>query len=292
MAVAGRSFVMDGNHKAPEHAEEEHITEEEREEAAALTRLKSRIVYEIIRQEGRAELSRPQSSIWWSGIAAGLGISMSLIAEAFLRAHLPDTGWRPLVESFGYSAGFLLVMLSRLQLFTENTVTAILPTLADPCRKTILGTTRLWSTVFVANMVGTFIAAIFWTYSGAISSDMSGVALELSLHVASWGGVETFVKALPAGFLIAALVWMMPSSEGSAFWVIVLFTYLIALGEFAHVVVGSAELFMVALSGEQGILKLLVVNLLPALAGNIIGGAGLFAILAWGQVHEEMEDGP
>jgi formate/nitrite transporter FocA (FNT family) len=53
--------------------------------------------------------------------------------------------------------------------------------------------------------------------------------------------------------------------------------------------VGSAELFMVALSGEQGILKLLSVNLLPALVGNIVGGAGLFAILAWGQVHEEME---
>ena len=71
---------------------------------------------------------------------------------------------------------------------------------------------------------------------------------------------------------------------------IVFFTYLIALGEFAHVVVGSAELFVVALSGEQGVLKLIGVNLLPALAGNIIGGAGLFAILAWGQVHEEMED--
>ncbi|QYJ01202.1 formate/nitrite transporter family protein [Thalassovita mediterranea] len=278
------------NTPAQEHAEEDHITEEEREQAATLTRLKSRIVYEIIRQEGRAELSRPQSSIWWSGIAAGLAISMSLIMEAFLRQHLPDTDWRPLVENFGYAAGFLLVMLSRLQLFTENTVTAVLPTLADPCRRTILGTTRLWSTVFLANMIGTLVAAVFWTYSGAISQETYGISLELSLHVAGWGAGETFVRALPAGFLIAALVWMMPSSEGSEFWVIVFFTYLIALGEFAHVVVGSAELFVVALSGEQGVLKLIGVNLLPALAGNIIGGAGLFAILAWGQVHEEMED--
>lgn len=276
--------------KPVEHEDEEHITEEEREEAATLTRLKSRIVYEIIRQEGRAELSRPQSSIWWSGIAAGLAISMSLVMEAYLRKNLPDKDWRPLVENFGYAAGFLLVMLSRLQLFTENTVTAVLPTLADPCRRTILGTTRLWGTVFLANMAGTLIAAIFWTYSGAMSQDVSAIALELSLHVAHWGPGETFVRALPAGFLIAALVWMMPSSEGSEFWVILFFTYLIALGEFAHVVVGSAELFMVALAGEQGIFKLIGVNLLPALFGNIIGGAGLFAILAWGQVHEEMEE--
>ena len=45
-----------------------------------------------------------------------------------------------------------------------------------------------------------------------------------------------------------------------------------------------------ALSGEESIFKLVVMNLLPALAGNIIGGAGLFAILAWGQVHEEIDE--
>lgn len=270
--------------------EEEHITEDEREKAATLTRLKSRIVYEIISQEGRAELSRPQSSIWWSGIAAGLAISMSLVLEAMLREHLPDTDWRPLVENLGYAAGFLIVMLSRLQLFTENTVTAVLPTLAEPCRRTFLGTGRLWSTVFLANMAGTLIAAIFWTYGGSLPDAVQATTLDLSLHVAGWGPGETFLKALPAGFLIAAIVWMMPSSEGSEFWVILFITYVIALGDFAHVVVGSAELFIVALSGEDSIFKLVVMNLLPALAGNIIGGAGLFAILAWGQVHEEIDE--
>lgn len=281
--------MSDNVEKSPDDAEEEHITESERVEAATLTRLKSRIVYEIIRQEGRSELSRPQASIWWSGIAAGIGISMSLAMEAMLRIGLPDTAWRPLLENLGYSAGFLIVMLGRLQLFTENTVTAVLPTLANPCRRTFVATARLWSTVFLANMTGTFIAAAFIFWGGALAPDVADAALQLSLHVADWGAWETFVKALPAGFLIAALVWMMPSSEGSEFWVILFFTYLIALGEFAHVVVGSVELFLVAFAGEANILKLLTVNLLPALIGNIIGGAGLFAMLAWGQVHAEME---
>ncbi len=276
--------------KSPDDAEEEHITESERFEAATLTRLKSRIVYEIIRQEGRSELSRPQASIWWSGIAAGIGISMSLAMEAMLHIGLPDTAWRPLIENLGYSAGFLLVMLGRLQLFTENTVTAVLPTLADPNPRTIGAMGRLWSIVFLANMTGTLIAAAFIYHGGALAPDVSEAALQLSQHVAEWDAWETFIKALPAGFLIAALVWMMPSSEGSEFWVILFFTYLIALGEFAHVVVGSVELFLVAFSGEETILKLIGVNLLPALIGNIIGGAGLFAMLAWGQVHAEMED--
>ena len=232
--------------KSPDHAEDDQITEQERVEAATLTKLKSRMVYEIIRQEGRTELSRPQSSIWWSGIAAGIAISMSLAMEAMIRNGLPDREWRPLIENFGYAAGFLIVMLGRLQLFTENTITAILPALADPCRRTIVGTTRLWSTVFLANMVGTAVAAGFFAYSGALQPEVKQAAVELGNHVAEWGAWETFVKAMPAGFLVAALVWMRPGSEGNEFWVIVFFTYLIALGDFAHVVVGSTELFLLA----------------------------------------------
>ena len=58
----------------------------------------------------------------------------------------------------------------------------------------------------------------------------------------------------------------------------------------AHVVVGSAELFLLAIIGEANIFKLIGVNLLPALLGNILGGTGLFALLAWGQVSNEMKD--
>jgi formate-nitrite transporter family protein len=83
---------------------------------------------------------------------------------------------------------------------------------------------------------------------------------------------------------------MLPSAEGSEFWVIALFTYIIALGDMAHVVVGSAELFLLAIIGEENIFKLVTVNLLPALLGNILGGTGLFALLAWGQVSNEMSE--
>ncbi len=45
---------------------------------------------------------------------------------------LPDAKWRPLVDSLGYSLGFLFVILGRQQLFTENTLTAILPLARRP----------------------------------------------------------------------------------------------------------------------------------------------------------------
>src|SRR5580692_3952652 len=89
------------------------------------------VIYEIVCRLGEEEMARPVTSLWWSGVAAGLSISFSLLAQAILRAHLPDEAWRPLVTSFGYSIGFVMAVLSRQQLFTENTVTVVLPVMGD-----------------------------------------------------------------------------------------------------------------------------------------------------------------
>ena len=72
-------------------------------------------------------MARPALSLWWSGVAAGLSISFSLLAQAILATHLPDASWRELVIALGYPVGFLMVVLSRQQLFTENTITVVSP---------------------------------------------------------------------------------------------------------------------------------------------------------------------
>jgi len=51
--------------------------------------------------------------------------------------------------------------------------------------------------------------------------------------------------------LFAALVWMLPSAEGTEIFVITLITYLIALGGFTHVVAGSAEALYMWLAGQE-----------------------------------------
>jgi formate-nitrite transporter family protein len=73
---------------------------------------------------------RPAVSLWWSAVAAGLSISFSPLSQAILNLHLPDTQWRALISSFGYSVGFVIVVLARQQLFTENTITVVLPVMA------------------------------------------------------------------------------------------------------------------------------------------------------------------
>jgi len=80
----------------------------------------------------------------------------------------------------------------------------------------------------------------------------------------------------------------MPNAEYAGFWVIVIVTYIIALGGFTHVVAGSNEVFLLILNGDITVQTGVVGLLLPTLIGNIIGGTGLFAMLAHRQVREEI----
>ena len=107
----------------------------------------------------------PRTSLWWSGVAAGLSISFSLLAQAILRTHLPDAPWQPLLTSFGYCVGFIMAVLSRQQLFTESTITAVLPVVAEFTWKNIGSMARLWAIVLAANLAGTLFAALFCTYT-------------------------------------------------------------------------------------------------------------------------------
>src|SRR5665213_2627063 len=87
------------------------ISEQEIEDVEELSSPRTPVIYEVVRRIGDEEMARPATSLWWSGVAAGLSISFSLLAQAILQAHLPDAPWRQLVCSLGYCVGFLMVVL-------------------------------------------------------------------------------------------------------------------------------------------------------------------------------------
>lgn len=266
----------------------EHLVEHEIEETAEHSRLRVPQIYEIVRHEGETEMSRPVVSLWWSGVAAGLSISFSVFAEAVLHQYLPDASWRPLLAGFGYTFGFLLVVLARQQLFTENTITAVLPVVAQPTEKNLYRLLRLWSIVFAANLAGTLVAALFSTFAPVPIPGIRETIIEISRDIVSHGFVDAFFIAIPAGFLIAAMVWLMPSAETSRFHVVTIVTYIIAIGGFSHIVVGSFEAFMLLVNLDIGIGEMLTRFFIPVLLGNVVGGTALFALLAYAQVMKEV----
>lgn len=264
------------------------ITESEIEDIEERSSPRTPVIYEIVRRLGEEEMARPVVSLWWSGIAAGLSISFSVLALAILQMHLPDTLWRPLVADFGYCVGFVMVVLSRQQLFTESTVTAVLPVVAEFTTENLGRMARMWGVVLLANFAGTLFAALFSTYTPTLGPELYDGMLEVSRHILGHSFPEMFFRGIAAGFLIAAMVWLIPSAETAQFYVIILMTYLISVGGFMHIVAGSVEAFLLVLAGQMSWLSMLTGFIIPVLAGNIVGGTALFALIAYAQVMKEI----
>ena len=217
-----------------------------------------------------------------------MAISASILAEAFLHMALPDASWGPLVSSLGYSVGFVIVIMGNLQLFTENTVTAVLPLATHPTARNVGRLLRLWGAVFAANMAGTLFVAAIIAWRVIVSDAQLNAAVAVSRAILSHGALQTLLLGMPAGFLVASIAWILPNARGSEFWVIVMITYVIAIGGFSHVVAGSGEAWLLLCAGKISLFGAVGGFIVPALIGNIVGGTGLFAVIAHGQVRSEI----
>ncbi|CAM3036315.1 Transporter (Formate/nitrite transporter family protein) [Sphingomonas antarctica] len=276
--------------EAKDTAEDRPADLEPRERVAVEKRKSpsARVVHEVIRQEGVDELERPTSSLLWSGAAAGVVIWLSVITQAALMLKLPESPWSPAIISFGYSVGFVVVILGRMQLFTESTIVAVLPLATAPSWASLGRTLRLWALVFGANVAGTFAVALLIPHGEIVTPQMLAAMIEVARHGTEGSAREVFARGIPAGFVLATIAWLLPNARGQQLWVVTLLTYVIAIAGFSHVVAGSAEAWLLATTGNTSFVAAVFGFILPALAGNIIGGSGLFAALAHAQVRSEL----
>ncbi|MCJ0735548.1 formate/nitrite transporter family protein [Acinetobacter baumannii] len=252
-------------------------------------KLSPRLVYEIIRRDGAEEFDRPTAALIFSGIAAGLVISFSFVFKAIIASYIPtDAIWTDLITNFGYTIGFLIAILGHMQLFTENTITTVVPLFKPFTLDKLRAVGRLWGIVILCNIIGTALASLFFLTTDLFTPNIDKALDELAHHVASFSATQNLLKGVMSGLLIAALVWMLPSVSNK-FLVIFFMTYLIGLGDFTHVVVGSTEMSYLVWQGEASLGEYLFNFLIPTTIGNIIGGTGVFTLLIYGQVTEELE---
>lgn len=248
------------------------------------------VIFESIRRKGNEELSRTVFSLALSGLVAGIALGFSVFSEALLRQYLPATEWRPLVENLGYTIGFLIVILGQMQLFTENTITAVCPVLDSPSMRSFGRLLRLWIVVLIFNLIGAVLFGLFLVLVKDMQPATSAAILDLSRHAMSHDWIETMTRGLGAGWLIAALVWILPNAEGAKPLVIIVVTYLIALADFSHVIAGTTEASILVFSGELSTFEALYGFTLPSLIGNVVGGTAFFTILTWGQIRAEQTE--
>ncbi|MGZ4964561.1 MAG: formate/nitrite transporter family protein, partial [Limisphaerales bacterium] len=258
-----------------EQQEEQHKKEEHIQERTAPA---GEIVYHAVYREGEHELERQTRALMWSALAAGLSMGFSLLTEAFLTSYLPNTNWRPLLTKVGYSVGFLIVILGRQQLFTENTLTVILPLLKKREGRILLNVARLWAVVLVSNVVGALAFAVFLSKTTVLQSPMHGIIKEIGIAGLHPTFLSAMLNAIFAGWLIALMIWLLPFAESAKVWVIVLLSYIIGIGHLPHIIAGSVPTLYLLLTGSLSFGEWLKLFFVPTLVGNIIGGMAMVAM--------------
>lgn len=266
---------------------EEKRSKTEDKEAEERKSPSAKVIHDAIYKEAVVELSRPSSALFWSGIAAGLSMGFSMISKGLFMANLPDVGWRLLVSNFGYSVGFLIVILGKQQLFTENTLTPVLTFLQRKDSKTFWQVLRLWGIVLVANLIGAVIIAFVASESKVFDPHVKKAFEEIGKVAMAPSFEVTLIRAIFAGWLIALMVWLLPYAQTARIWVIIFITYIIGIGHLSHSIAGSIEVFTLVFMEKTTWWNALTGFIVPALIGNIIGGVAIVAVLNHAQVKAD-----
>ena len=260
------------------------LDEDEQQKAKEEESLSASVTYEAIRLEGEKELARAPQALAWSGLAAGLSMGFILVAEGLLRSHLPDAPWRPLIAKLGYTVGFLVVMLGSQQLYTENTLTPIVPLLSRKSGEMLGRVLRLWAIVLVTNLLGTIAFAWVLARTTLFDPDVHVAFLGVASEALRGDFATTLLRGIFAGWLIALMVWMLPGSKGAQFAVIIVMTYLVGVAGLAHIIAGSTEVAYLVARGAATWGDYAGRFVVPTLVGNTLGGVTLVAALNHAQV--------
>lgn len=253
-----------------------------------LERPSAQDIYEQVANNARQELGRSSISLAISGLAGGIFMGLSALGNAIAIALLTPAGATPtptvlFVAKMFYPLGFIVVILGRSQLFTENTLYPVALVLAE--NRHFWKTLRLWATVLPANVLGALAFAAIASLTGAlhpaIVQSMAGLGLE-ALHsppsTIFWSGVM-------GGWIIATVAWLVSGSHSitGSVMIIWMLTFVVGLGSFAHCIATSGEILAAVLIGKAAWASY-PVWLAFAVAGNICGGVGMVTLLEYGQV--------
>jgi formate/nitrite transporter FocA (FNT family) len=207
-----------------------------------------------------------------------------------LTSMLPATPWRHLIASAGYTVGFVVTVLGRQELFTESTLTAMLPLLVRRDRATLFAVLRFWIIVLAANLVGTALFALLLVHKGLFDASVTDALAQIARTSFENDFGLTLLKAVLSGWLIALMAWVLPSARSARLFVILLLTYVVALCGLPHVVAGSGEAAYAVFTGNASLSDYLVGFLLPTLIGNTIGGVALVALLNHAPLAQDLKD--
>ena len=252
---------------------------------AETSRLSAAEIYDRVEAVAEEELERPFRSLAISGIAAGLAMGISALGVAVLLHVLGHDRVGESVAFLAYPLGFLVVIIGRQQLFTENTLFPVALVLQQ--RRHLGRTLQLWGVVLAGNVLGTLLFALL-ARTPALDAPTAEELVRLGVEAGGGSFATVFWTGVVGGWLIALVAWLVTASKDTIGQVVIIFliTYVVGVGHFAHSVAGSAEVLSAVLADDLPVTSY-ATWLVAAVLGNAAGGVLIVALLNYGQVRSD-----
>ncbi len=248
------------------------------------TRRSAHEIFDQVIASAREELSRSSTALMFSGLAGGISMGLTGLAVALSLSYLGDGPVQEFVSFVFYPIGFIVVIIGRAQLFTENTLFPVVLVLDE--HKHVLNTLRLWGVVFASNVAGAVFVGWLLMKTGALPPNFADALAGLGVHAAEGHFTLIFAKGVIGGWLIALVAWMVTASHWTIGQIVVTWflTFIVGAGHFSHCIASSGEIFAAVMSGHLHYFDYFR-WLLPATLGNITGGVAIVTLLNYGQVR-------
>ena len=265
--------------------------ENEASDQKNLSRPSAEEIYKQVATNAREELKRTSLSLALSGFGGGTFMGLSALGTAMAMALLPPGPSTQILSRLFYPLGFIVVIIGRSQLFTENTLYPVALVLAE--KREFWNTMRLWAVVLPSNVCGAFAFACLVSLTPALNPHFVAALNQLGLDALANPSATVFWSGVMGGWIIALAAWLVSGSHSitGSVMVIWMLTFLVGLGNFAHCIATSGEI-MVSVLTHHAAWQAYPRWFFPAVTGNICGGVGMVTLLEYGQVIYGAETSP
>lgn len=238
---------------------------------------------------GEAKCRLPVWRLLVLGVMAGMFIALAGVGATLAAVSVQAASVGKLLGACIFPAGLIMVVFTGSELFTGNNL-LVIPVLARRVSLRLL--VKNWVLVYIGNFIGAVLVALLVVYGHTL--DLFGGAAAASVVSAAQAKValsfgDSLLRGILCNLLVCLAVWMAMAADDAAGKILAIFfpILLFVLCGFEHCVANMyyipAGIFAAAEYGlEAGGLSwgaMAVNNLLPVTLGNVLGGAGLGAVM-------------
>lgn len=242
---------------------------------------------------GQTKAGHPAWKVLLLGIAAGAYIAIGALLALTVGGAVPglkeaNPGLAKFVfGSFGLPFGLTMVVTTGAELFTGNTMLITASTLSG--RTGVFSLMKNWIASFIGNFIGSLLVVKLALATGCLGGASAATAIGIATAKVGMDFWKAFARGVACNWLVCMAIYMSNAASDFtgkflAIWLPI--SAFVAMG-FDHSI---ANMFLVpmgkALGASVGWKAFLMGNLLPVTLGNIVGGAGLVALvyyLAYGK---------